>query len=540
MSRRHQEGLAHLLYGIDSGGGFVVLTGEVGTGKTTLCYTLLQQLPDDVDMALILNPKLNSLELLASICDELGIHYDAHKAGLKDFTDLLNKYLLEAHAHGRRTVLMIDEAQNLSLDVLEQIRLLTNLETVKTKLLQIVLVGQPELKKLLHRKQLRQLNQRITARYHLESLTQEESRTYIHYRLTVSGGNSAIFKDRAIRRIYKISRGIPRLINILCDRSLLGAYATGVKFVTPRIVTKAAKEALDLEAKRPTHIQVVFVLVILAVFGLFAVNSLTPFLPDKAKYFETHPQEFMEAQPLKEQLQHVAEIVQPLVKSTPLPLQSTQKNDSDLEVANFSEFIANPEHSLNTALMQAFALWGETVPEGQNLDCVYAETRGFRCLPYQGTLKELLGLNRPAILEFTLADGQKRHALFIGMRRGYPVVRASDNTDLIFRLEDLLNPWQGYYLILWKTPLSYGMNGIYPQRYSPNVLWLREQLDRIDGEDSMHVPQPRFFDRQLENRVKLFQRQHRLKQDGIVGPKTIIYLQNTTDAAHYPKLKHSD
>ncbi len=193
MSPRHQEGLAHLLYGINFSGGFVALTGEVGTGKTTLCQCLLQQIPKNIDIALILNSKLTALELLATLCDELGIRYDKNLQSLKNLIDCLNRHLLTAHANGRRTVLLIDEAQNLSLEVLEQVRLLTNLETHKTKLLQIILVVQPELQSLLKRKDLRQLNQRITARYHLLPLSLNETRAYIRHRLKVCGGQPDIF-----------------------------------------------------------------------------------------------------------------------------------------------------------------------------------------------------------------------------------------------------------------------------------------------------------------------------------------------------------
>ncbi|MGR8941962.1 MAG: ExeA family protein, partial [Gammaproteobacteria bacterium] len=244
MSRRHQEGLAHLLYGITVGGGFVALTGEVGTGKTTLCHCLLKELPDNIDIALILNPKLNAIELLANICDELGVAYDKTQSSLKLLVDALNHYLLAAHAAGRRTVLLIDEAQNLSMEVLEQVRLLTNLETSKTKLLQIILVGQPELKQMLRRQDLRQLNQRITARYHLLPLTFNETRAYIRHRLRVCGGDPELFKERAIRKVYRLSTGIPRLINILCDRALLGAYADNAQTITPGMIKHAAKETL--------------------------------------------------------------------------------------------------------------------------------------------------------------------------------------------------------------------------------------------------------------------------------------------------------
>ncbi|MDD1611907.1 MAG: AAA family ATPase, partial [Methylococcaceae bacterium] len=250
MSHRHQEGLAHLLYGITVGGGFVALTGEVGTGKTTLCHCLLRELPDNIDIALILNPKLNAIELLATICDELGIAYDKHGQSLKSLVDALNHYLLAQHAAGRRTVLLLDEAQNLSMEVLEQIRLLTNLETSKTKLLQIILVGQPELKQMLRRQDLRQLNQRITARYHLLPLSLVETRAYVRHRLRVCGGEPDLFKDRAIRKIYKLSAGIPRIINILCDRALLGAYAGNAMHVTPGMVLNAAKETLAPAEKK--------------------------------------------------------------------------------------------------------------------------------------------------------------------------------------------------------------------------------------------------------------------------------------------------
>lgn len=540
LSARHQEGLAHLLYGIENGGGFVVLTGEVGTGKTTLCHSLLEQLPEGVDIALILNPKLNSLELLANICDELGIHYDPAKSGLKDFTDLLNRYLLDAHARGRRTVLMIDEAQNLSLDVLEQIRLLTNLETSKAKLLQIVLVGQPELKNLLNRKELRQLNQRVTARYHLEALTLEETRQYIRHRLSVSGGDSGLFRDKAIRRIYRISKGIPRLINILCDRALLGAFATGVKSITAAMVNKAAQEALDLGPKRKAQILLFVFMVILVVAGVFTFNLFYPLVVDQNRRSATIDHEAGNERAHSKQTKPAKQVAQALTRTVLLPLKSVQGAAAATDVASFQELIADPGLTFTSALGQMLALWGQTVPQGQKVNCEDVVKRGFRCLTGRGSLKTLLGYDRPAILEFTLETGQKRHALLVGMDHGYPVLRSSTGVDSSYRLEDMLKYWQGYYMILWKSPLSGGMNGIYPGQSSPNVLWLREQLDRIDGEDSREVAQPQFFDRQLVKRVKRFQRDHHLIQDGIVGPKTIIYLQNSLVAGGVPKLKHAD
>jgi general secretion pathway protein A len=242
MSERHREALAHLIYGINQGDGFVQLTGEVGTGKTTMCRCLLEQLPPDVDVALIFNPRLTSHELLAAVCDELRVAYPAGTDSVKLLVDSLYRHLLGAHARGRRTVLIIDEAQNLSVDVLEQVRLLTNLETARDKLLQIILIGQTELAALLERPELRQLAQRVTARYHLRPFSQDETRAYIVHRLGVAGRTRMLFSPWALREVHRLSRGVPRLINVICDRALLGAYATSRSWVDVHTVRRAARE----------------------------------------------------------------------------------------------------------------------------------------------------------------------------------------------------------------------------------------------------------------------------------------------------------
>ena len=243
MSERHREGLAHLLYGIRQPGGFVQLTGEVGTGKTTLCRCLLEQLPPEVDIALILNPRLSVVEFLAAACDELHVVYPAAaEPSVKVLVDALHGYLLRAHAQGRRTVLIIDEAQNLDAEVLEQIRLLTNLETPTEKLLQIILIGQPELMRLLERQDLRQLAQRITARYHLLPFSARDTYAYVRHRLKVAGGNEALFTRAALWWVRWSSGGVPRVINVLCDRALLGAYAHDRRRVGAATVRRAARE----------------------------------------------------------------------------------------------------------------------------------------------------------------------------------------------------------------------------------------------------------------------------------------------------------
>jgi len=244
MSEFHREALAHLLYGISNDGCLILLTGEVGTGKTTVCRCLLEQLTDSTDVALILNPRLSVIDLLATICDELEIPDDDDDKSVKTYIDKLNKHLLVSHAKHRNVALIIDEAQNLSIDVLEQLRLLTNLETNKQKLLKIILLGQPELKKMLESPEVSQINQRITSRYHLLPLNRDDVFSYVHHRLAVVGGSERLFSDAAINQIYKLSHGIPRLINILCDRALLGAYVESKRQVNVKTVNKAAGEVL--------------------------------------------------------------------------------------------------------------------------------------------------------------------------------------------------------------------------------------------------------------------------------------------------------
>jgi general secretion pathway protein A len=248
MSARHREALAHLLYGVRAGGGFVLLTGEIGAGKTTVCRCFLEQVPRRCNVAYIFNPKQTALELLESICDEFRIpreHAGSGTPTVKGHVDALNAFLLRTHAIGQNNVLVIDEAQMLSVDVLEQLRLLTNLETNERKLLQIILIGQPQLRALLARPELEQLAQRVIARYHLDALSARETAQYIHHRLAKAGLSRAVpFDAQAVERIHTLARGVPRRINLLCDRALLGAYATGKANVDQRIVEKAAAEVL--------------------------------------------------------------------------------------------------------------------------------------------------------------------------------------------------------------------------------------------------------------------------------------------------------
>lgn len=247
MSDRHREALTHLTHGLGDTGGFVLLTGEVGTGKTTISRCLMEQLPDNIQSAFILNPTLSSHELLATICDELKIRYRKAGATLKTLTDKIQEKLLSNHENNMNTLLIVDEAQHLQPEVLEQLRLLTNLETNTKKLLQVILIGQPELQALLRRRDLRQLAQRITARYHLLPLTRDETARYIKHRLSVAECHRPLFSIGAVSTIHKLSQGIPRLINLLCDRSLMNSYNANDSVVSKKTVIKASVEALGDE-----------------------------------------------------------------------------------------------------------------------------------------------------------------------------------------------------------------------------------------------------------------------------------------------------
>lgn len=509
MSRRHQEGLAHLFYGIAYGGGFVALTGEVGTGKTTLCQCLLQELPSHVDLALILNPKQNAIELLANICDELGVAYDKQAQTLKALVDVLNHALLARHAAGRRTVLLLDEAQNLSLEVLEQLRLLTNLETSKSKLLQIILVGQPELNGMLKRQELRQLNQRITARYHLQPLSLNETRAYIRHRLHVCGGDPGVFKEQAIRKIYRCSGGIPRVINILCDSALLGAYAGNVRRVTARMVGTAARETLALPAKPLPKLQIAIGA------GLLAIAAIAGY------WFLHRPAPTINPAPALEDAGR-----KPLVpQAQALPEQAVP----------FIEWLADPRNSLPSMMTQALGLLHKTPPAGA-VDCETIKTAGAVCQFGQASWRELLAMRRPAVLEFVLANQEKRYALLTGVKHDEAVLRASAERQ--FPLADVLAHWNGYYLIVWEPPMG-NPQSIFPGQSSASVVWLRRQMAAFDG---LNPParMPEKFDQALKARVIAFQREHHLSADGVAGIQTLFFLDNLTEAANRPHLDISD
>jgi len=519
MSGQHREALAHLLYGIESNGGFVLLTGEVGTGKTTVCRCLLEQVPENVDIALILNPKLSVEELLATICDELHIRYPKGRTSIKGFIDRLNTHLLEAHARGRDTVLIVDEAQNLSTEVLEQLRLLTNLETNSHKLLQIILLGQPELREVLARAELRQLAQRITARFHLEPLSRSEVAAYVRHRLSVAGLHERLFSDSALNRLYRISKGIPRRINVLCERAMLGAYARDTRRVDARTLEKAAEE-VDGGARKSGHLG--WYVTALMATGVFAlVFTFHPGWPKTDSLPGPAPGDSMTSP--------VAAMATP----DPAMQQTSQVEVYEQQQSTVLAWPANkpPATSRPLAFRELFRLWHIDYAPGQDIaPCQFAETHGLRCLSRTGSLGGLAHSNRPAILRLKEPRGREFYAVLTTLDANKATFIIDGNTVTVPNIQ-LMSRWFGHYTLLWRAPPGYTRD-IRPGDTGKVIDWLNKALLKVQGGSTISGDT---FDERLVRSVRAFQRRNRLNPDGIVGAMTIIHL-NTESGAHVPVL----
>jgi len=536
MSQCHREALAHLLYGLGEGGGFVQLTGEVGTGKTSLCRCLLEQVPDNVDLAVVFNPKVTAFELIATVCDELRIKYEHKDTSIKKLTDVLNQYLLEAHARGRRTVLIIDEAQNLSADVLEQVRLLTNLETATEKLLQIILIGQPELRALLQREDMRQLAQRVTARVRLEPLNREETGAYIRHRLHICGATRPIFNKSAVDRIHQLSGGIPRLINVLCDRALLGAYTEGKLQIDRRIVRQAAKEVLADELQqtpkrsgRGWSVVVPVVLMFLAValyvywqrseFGNLLATPAAPTSPELSTSDVSADEPSAEASPAPT----LDQLPEPTVPSPP----ETQPVSlgTVLQEANESWTLA--------AWTQLFAQWSVELPAAVAPDyCVFANDLGLYCQAEKGSWGLLRQYDRPAIMELITDDGQSVPAVLRHLEDRMAELMIG-NEILRLDIGDIDRYWLGEFTLLLRLPPNRHLLLTAGDR-NPDVVWLRQMLEAAQ-QVKLPSDDPEYFDVLLQRHVIDFQRRHGLAADGVVGKQTLIQI-NTHARGQVPLL----
>ena len=547
MSQRHREALAHLLYGMGERGGFVLLTGEVGTGKTTLCRSLLEQVPEGVEVALVLNPKQTALELVASLCDELNVSYPPATESLKVLIDLLNLHLLEIHAKGRRTVLIIDEAQNLSTDVLEQVRLLTNLETTTQKLLQILLIGQPELQTMMAQPELRQLGQRITARYHLPPLLLNETAAYIQHRLEVAGCKRNLFTKGTLHLVHRLSGGVPRLINTICDRALLGAYAKQRDRVNRRLARKAASEVMGPGLLlRPRRL-----------FG-WAVALLVLLILGAGWQFLDWPIIHRQAIVTEEKLPKSAPAVGPAdgevqlergeenIEAQATPPESLKTNvtsdssgEAETEDAGDASTIVGDlleAGEVKTDKDSAFAIlfkqWQTVYPvlPGMTI-CERATKGGLRCFNGRGNWTTLRNLNRPVILE--LIDGnQRRHYAAVVLMEERDITLDFGTQQVTLDRAGIEPFWFGDFTILWR-PAPLDSSVIKERDTGHDVLWLRSQLDRLEGtQGKPDAPSPSpLFDDMLKRRVMDFQRAHFVKADGIVGEQTLIQL-NTGTADH--------
>ena len=516
LSDRHREALAHLTYGLGETGGFVLLTGEVGTGKTTVSRCLLQQIPENTDTAFILNPSLTELELLATLCDELEIKYGENPT-LKQLTDLISTYLLTNHKNARNTVLIIDEAQHLRSEVLEQLRLLTNLETNTKKLLQVILIGQPELQQLLKRQDLRQLAQRITARYHLLPLNKDEIGLYVLHRLQVAGRHEPLFTRKAIAALHKHSGGIPRLTNLLCERALMAGYGQAKVPIDHKMVNQAAVEVLgDIDAPSDKRWPFVAATALVLAFGLSfylfnrsanddSLNSNTALASNQTQ-----------------------QSVNPPALAT-IPSATNQSITASTSQLQISPPVVNAQQqilrqamlqssSIDNAFAGLFGLWNKQPIIGLSA-CQAAQQQDLACYQQQGNWYSIMRLNYPAVVY--LQDAQANVFYGVIVERQVEQILLQLGEQQFWVNKDWFDRhFSGTFEILWQP------DGVLPREIGQSsslaqVQWLENSLALVNKRRARLLTQ---FDGELEQQLMQFQRQHGLKPDGIAGNQTLVQL----------------
>jgi general secretion pathway protein A len=503
LSERHAEALAHLLYGINEAGGFVQLTGEVGTGKTTIVRSLLAQTPKNAEIALILNPKMTAPEFLLTICEELGIGVpDSALGSLKDLVDILSQYLLRAHAAGHRVVVVVDEAQNLSPEVLEQVRLLTNLETNTQKLLQIILIGQPELRELLARNELRQLAQRITGRYHLNPLSQDETAAYVRHRLRVAGATTDIFAPGALGAVFRLSQGVPRVINVICDRALLGAYSMDRHRVTAALVRNAAAEVFG--RRFTPHWLPWAATAVVGVLLTLLTLALWNFQPWNARGHRG------------------SAAVRPGEAGAAVPVSTTAALSPQVPAARLGELLTQhaAETDTDSAFGKLFGLWGAKYQPNGTDPCTQAAAQGLACVAERGSFGQLRLYNHPAILLLNDGGGASHQVVLTALDDEQARLDLGGAQKV--GIGELSHYWLGDFVMLWR-PASSPVKALSTGMRGPQVRWLRQSLERLRGVHS-DAPVSDVFDAGLAADVRDFQRQHQLTVDGIAGVQTQIAL----------------
>ncbi len=528
LSACHREALAHLLYGLRSDSGFVLLSGEIGAGKTTMCRCLLERLPEHTDVAFILNPRVTVVELLSSICDELHINAP-EGVSVKAYVDAINQDLLSRHAAGRSTVVIVDEAQNLSYDVLEQLRLLTNLETTERKLLRIILIGQPELDHMLRRPEFRQLEQRITARFHLGPLAKTEIQPYISHRLAVAGCDEPVFSAAVVARIFDHTGGIPRRINNICDRSLLGAYVRSKRRVDHPILKVAAREVegrpLQTKRRRPTLAASVL-LVCVTVLILVQTDRLKP------GRWITEPVAMASALNFGAggMLEKADDTTKSDSANTAISITSRQGMVADNELLPWPKLAKINAATLNAAYATQFDNWGLLPAPTNDSLCGHAERNQLICFKSFANLASLANYDRPAILTFHTQSGEAYYLTLVKLDDRSATLMFPGGPVRV-GLKDIEARWRGEFRLLWRTAPQ-GANLLMQGSSGPAVSWLTEALI---GAGLSGVEKTESFNGAVVRAVQSFQQAHGLKADGIVGRQTIIQL-NTMNVSGIPRL----
>ena len=526
MSNRYREALAHLTYGVEDGGGFVLLTGEVGTGKTTVCRCLLQQLPEKTRLAFVLNPKLNSLELLATICDELAIEYPEECTSLKILTDKLSEYLLSCYEQGLSVVVMIDEAQNIDTDVLEQIRLLTNLETNQKKLLQIILVGQPELQEKLAQRDLRQLAQRITARYHLRPLNLKETMAYVLHRIRIAGSRKSLFSRKSIELLHSKTTGIPRLINTICDRALVAATSRNKNLVDHRIMREAILDVMGVTRRanqskpqsRPKLL--VWSIAVIAVFSVIGLSFWLGQVFNQTQKIQPATTELTSEQSANSKSQKTA-------AEQSIDASDTRQSSSNiLQISLIDKMLDNQRWDINGnwSMQQLMALWQvEYSPLMDGAGCEFAASYGLVCRPMNGNWQQLREFNRPAILKFS-AGLQGEFWGTLKKLSGLDATLIFGEREVTIRIDELSTIWTGEYQLLWQAPDGY-RGDLRVGDQGEAVGWLTEKMRQLVDTELLAS---QIFSLSLQNAVKIYQSQRNINADGIAGMQTILTINGET------------
>jgi general secretion pathway protein A len=500
MSEGHREALAHLVYGINSAGGFILLTGEVGTGKTTVCRCLLEQMPEDADIAFILNPRLTVEELLASVCDEFGIVYPEGTTSIKVFVSAIYDYLLSSHAKGRRAILIIEEAQNLSVEVLEQVRLLTNLETNQRKLLQIIMLGQPELRSLLSRSELRQLSQRVTARYHLGPLKKHEVPAYVQHRLSVAGlVRGQPFPEPTLRELYRLTGGVPRLINVICDRALTGAYVQGKEQVDRKTLLTAAREVSGEEVHRWWKGRV---------FQGVSAGCLLLLCIAVAVAYYAHEK----AKPPASAVKTGATEARKVTAGTPKVAAATLAKPPGTTRASARD-------AAYRALFEAWQIRYD--PKDKRAPGDQAAAQGLRYVAEKSSLSSLRQINKPAVLTLLDEKDGEYYATLTSLKGDRATFMLGDEERSVY-VNEIAVRWSGAYQFLWRPPAGY-RGRIEPGSRSPLVALFRRQLALAQRRNASSN-RGTVYDNEMVKQVKEFQVSVGLEPDGVLGWRTMISL----------------